>query len=86
VILDESTTRCLVGFPYGRLPLCSHCAAARRTDVQAGCHQERLNRLAMCSIEKDILDTIDLDSVLEDLHKKRPKTPFKKTLKHRAFI
>lgn len=40
----------------------------------------------MCSIEKDILDTIDLDSVLEDLHKKRPKTPFKKTLKHRAFI
>jgi hypothetical protein len=28
--------------------------------------QERLNDLAMCSIEKDILDIIDLDIVLED--------------------
>jgi len=28
--------------------------------------QERLNGLAMCSIEKDILDTIDLESVLVD--------------------
>jgi hypothetical protein len=41
--------------------------------------QERLNGLAMCSIEKDILDIIDLDSVLEDFaSKKCPKTPFKK--------
>jgi hypothetical protein len=33
----------------------------------------------MCSIEKDILDIIDLDSVLEDFaSKKCPKTPFKK--------
>jgi hypothetical protein len=28
--------------------------------------QERLNDLAMCSIEKDILDKIDLDIVIED--------------------
>ena len=28
--------------------------------------QERLNGLAMCSIEKDILDTIDLNTVLYD--------------------
>ena len=28
--------------------------------------QERLNGLAMCSIEKDILDKIDLDIVIED--------------------
>ncbi|XP_066320278.1 uncharacterized protein [Miscanthus floridulus] len=28
--------------------------------------QERLNGLAMCTIEKDILDTIDLDTVLDD--------------------
>jgi hypothetical protein len=28
--------------------------------------QDRLNGLAMCNIEKDILDTIDLDLVLED--------------------
>jgi hypothetical protein len=32
--------------------------------------QERLNGLAMCSIEKDILDTIDLDSILEDFASK----------------
>ena len=28
--------------------------------------QERLNGLAMCTIEKDILDTIDLDTVLNN--------------------
>jgi hypothetical protein len=28
--------------------------------------QERLNGLTMCSIEKDILDKINLDTVLED--------------------
>ena len=28
--------------------------------------QERLNGLAMCTIEKDILDTIDLDTVIDD--------------------
>ena len=28
--------------------------------------QERLNGLAMCTIEKDILDTIDLNTVLND--------------------
>ena len=28
--------------------------------------QERLNGLAMCTIEKDILDDINLDTVLED--------------------
>ena len=28
--------------------------------------QERLNGLAMCTIEKDILDTIDLNTVLDD--------------------
>jgi hypothetical protein len=27
---------------------------------------ERLNDLAMCTIEKDVLDDIDLDIVLED--------------------
>ena len=28
--------------------------------------QERLNGLAMCTIERDILDTIDLNTVLDD--------------------
>ena len=28
--------------------------------------QERLNGLAMCTIEKDVLDTIDLNTVLDD--------------------
>jgi hypothetical protein len=28
--------------------------------------QERLNGLAMCSIEKNILDTIDLNTVIDD--------------------
>jgi hypothetical protein len=32
--------------------------------------QEILNVLAMCNIEKDILDTIDLDSTLEDFASK----------------
>jgi hypothetical protein len=37
----------------------------------------RLNGLVMCSIEKDILDTIDLESVLQDFFiKKCPKMPF----------
>ena len=30
--------------------------------------RERLNGLAMCNIEKDVLDNIDPDAVLEDLH------------------
>ena len=34
--------------------------------------QERLNGLAMCSIEKDILDTIDVNTILDDI-KKCPK-------------
>ena len=28
--------------------------------------QERLNGLAMCTIERDILDTIDLNTVFDD--------------------
>ena len=28
--------------------------------------QERLNDLAMCSIEKDILDNLDLDTIIND--------------------
>jgi hypothetical protein len=32
--------------------------------------QERTNGLATCSIEKDILDTIDLDNILEDFASK----------------
>ena len=28
--------------------------------------QERLNGLAMCSIEKDILDNLDLDTIIND--------------------
>ena len=35
--------------------------------------QERLNDLAMCSIEKAILDTIDLNTVLMILHQETPK-------------
>jgi hypothetical protein len=28
--------------------------------------QERLNGLAMCTVEKDILDEIDMDTVIDD--------------------
>ena len=35
--------------------------------------QERLNGFAMYNIEKTILDTIDLNSVLMILHQKMPK-------------
>ncbi|XP_066323474.1 uncharacterized protein [Miscanthus floridulus] len=38
--------------------------------------QERLNGLAMCSIEKDILDTIDLESVLEDFASRNVRRRF----------
>ena len=40
--------------------------------------QERLNDLAICNIEKDIFDTSDLESVLEDLHQEMPKDIFLK--------
>jgi hypothetical protein len=38
--------------------------------------QERLNGLAMCSIEKDILDKIDLDAVLEDFASRNARRRF----------
>ena len=39
--------------------------------------EERLNGLAMCSIEKDMLDDINLDTILEDFaSKKMPKGGF----------
>jgi hypothetical protein len=41
--------------------------------------QERLNGLAMCSIEKDILDKIDLDTVLEDFASRNARRRFLKS-------
>ena len=41
--------------------------------------KERLNGFAMCSIEKDILDKIDLDIVLEDFHQEMLEGCFKKS-------
>jgi hypothetical protein len=38
--------------------------------------QERLNGLAMCSIEKDILDDINLDTIIEDFASEMPKDSF----------
>ena len=38
--------------------------------------QERLNGLALCSIEKDILDKIDLDIVLEDFASRNARRRF----------
>jgi len=46
--------------------------------------QERLNGLAMCNIEKDILDTIDLESVIEDFASKNTGRQFLK--KHGSTI
>jgi hypothetical protein len=40
--------------------------------------QDRLNGLAMCNIEKDILDTIDLDIVLEDFTSRNAQRRFLK--------
>jgi hypothetical protein len=34
--------------------------------LRSSMSQERLNGLAMCTIEKDILDTIDLNTILDD--------------------
>jgi hypothetical protein len=38
--------------------------------------QERLNGFAMCNIEKDILDKIDLDTILEDFASTNAKDVF----------
>jgi hypothetical protein len=38
--------------------------------------QERLNGFAMCNIEKDILDKIDLDTILEDFASRNAKDVF----------
>jgi len=38
--------------------------------------QERLNGLAMCSIEQDILDDINLDTVLEDFASRNARSQF----------
>ena len=38
--------------------------------------QQRLNGLAMCSIEKDILDNIDLDIVLNDFASRNARRSF----------
>jgi hypothetical protein len=38
--------------------------------------QERLNDLSMYNIEKDILDTIDLESVLEDFASRNARRRF----------
>jgi len=38
--------------------------------------QERLNGLAMCSIEKDILDKFDLDIVIEDFASRNARRRF----------
>jgi hypothetical protein len=38
--------------------------------------QERLNDFAMCNIEKDILDKIDLDTVLEDFASRNAEDAF----------
>ena len=38
--------------------------------------QERLNGLAMCSIEKDILDKIDLDIVIKDFASRNARRRF----------
>ena len=35
--------------------------------------QERLNGFAMCNIEKSILDTIDLNTILMILHQETPE-------------
>ena len=38
--------------------------------------QDRLNGLAMCSIEKDILKNIDLDNVLNDFASRNARRSF----------
>ena len=38
--------------------------------------QERLNGLAMCSIEKDILDNIDLDTIINDFASRNARRSF----------
>jgi hypothetical protein len=38
--------------------------------------QERLNGFAMCSIEKDILDKIDLDTIFKDFASRNAEDAF----------
>ena len=46
--------------------------------------QERLNSLAMCSIEKDILEDINLDTILEDFAPRNARRRF--FIRHRSII
>jgi hypothetical protein len=47
--------------------------------------QERLNGLAVCNIEKDILNTVDLEMLLKILNQEMPKDAFLKSTKAMYF-
>nr|TKW28024.1 hypothetical protein SEVIR_3G296400v2 [Setaria viridis] len=42
----------------------------------ASAERKRLNGLAMCSIEKDVLDDINLDTVIEDFASRNARRQF----------
>jgi hypothetical protein len=58
ILLTIHVTVASIERSFSKLKLLRNC-------LRSTMLQERLNGLTMCSIEKDILDTIDLGSILE---------------------
>ena len=69
ILLTILVTVALAERSFSKLKLLKNC-------LRSTMLQERLNGLAMCSIEKDILDTIDLESVLEDFASRNARRRF----------
>ncbi|XP_066333895.1 uncharacterized protein [Miscanthus floridulus] len=69
ILLTIPVTAASAERSFSKLKLLKNC-------LRSTMLQERLNGLAMCSIEKDILDTIDLESVLEDFASRNARRRF----------
>jgi hypothetical protein len=59
ILLTISVTVASAERSFSKLKLLKNC-------LRSTMLQERLNGLAMCSIEKDILDDINLDTIIKD--------------------
>ena len=69
ILLTVPVTVALAERSFSKLKLLKNC-------LRSTMLQERLNGLAMCCIEKDILDNIDLDIVLNDFTSRNARRSF----------
>ncbi|KAK3164048.1 hypothetical protein QOZ80_1AG0011900 [Eleusine coracana subsp. coracana] len=71
ILLTIPVTVALAETRFSKLKLMKNC-------LRSTMLQERLNGLAMCSIEKDILDNINLDNIINDFASRNSQSFFKK--------